>query len=212
MVIRKLASLAVIAALGLLAGSTSASAHTALRTDPGNLPLSGSTTITNTTSDHWTLSTQAGTVTCQQASFDIDAHTHTGNPSIAGTLTELTFQSCTDTILSVNILSCHLHLSTLPTVTITSGPGGGTVVFGHLILRCVTTTPGRACYYTSLTAAGSYNNATSSLHFANVAATAVTATTDAIPPLNCGNNGTWGVTFTHVVQGGTNRTITITAN
>ena len=209
MFIRKLATLAAIAALGLLVlGAASASAHTVLRTDPGNSPLSGATQFTNTTSDHWTLSTLAGNITCSQASVTFDTTTHTGNPVINGTLTNLTFQNCTDTLIAVNIISCHLHASTIPTVSIIAIAGGAQVTFGHLILRCATNAA-QACYYTSATSVGIYNNATASLHFSNIAANAVSPTTDAVAPANCGTNGNWSVTFTHIVQSTTNRTLTV---
>jgi hypothetical protein len=211
MSIRRLAALAAIAAIGVLAlGAGSASATTTLRTDPGGGLLSGSLTIRNTSADPAVLATGAGTVTCNQTFFDADVNGNTGATNIGGKLTTLTFTTCTDTILAVNILDCTLATGSVPTVTITAVAGGGTVVLGDTIVRCATSTPGKACYYTAATATGNGSNAGNSIAYANVGVTGLTTGfTDGIVPVNCGSSGTFGVTLTGIVQGATTNQVTI---
>lgn len=212
MFIRKLASLAAIAAVGLMVfGAVSASAGTTLRTDPGGGLLSGSTTIRNTTADPATLSTLAGEITCHQTFFDADVNVHSSTTDITGKLTTLTFTSCTDNILAVNILDCTLGNAPLPSVTITARAGGlSTISLGDTTVRCATSTPGKACYYTAPFADGSGVNATSSIAYTNVGVSGITTGfTDGIVPVNCGTSGQFGVTLTHIVQGTGSDTVTI---
>src|SRR4051794_5346805 len=111
MSIRKLALLAAVAALGLLAlGAVTASATTAVRLHNGTV-VNG--TIKNTSSGPATLHTDAGKITCTTTAFDADVN---GNPAatVTGKLTTLTFTSCTDNLLAVNVLSCHLAAGTTP--------------------------------------------------------------------------------------------------
>ena len=209
MSIRRLAALAAIAALGLLAlGSASASATTSLRTDPGGGLLSGSLTIKNTTADPAVLETAAGTITCNQTFFDADVNSNTSATTIGGKLTSLTFTSCTDTLLAVNISSCTLHAASVPTVTISANAGGGTITLGHTVVRCANGLTG--CYFTTVNATGAAVNATSSIDF-TASATAVAPTTDAVPAGNCGSSGAFSVKLTHIVSA-TNATVTVTTS
>jgi hypothetical protein len=215
MFIRRQAALAAITAIALLAlGAATASAATTLRTDPGGVLLSGSTTLRNTTSDPSVLATQAGTVTCNQVFLDADANTNSSATSITGKLTALTFTSCTDTILAINIMDCTLQPGTVPTVTITAGAGGGSVVINDPVVRCTTSTPGRACYLTAASVNGNAVNANSSIAFSNVAIVGATpaGVTDAIPPASCFvSPANLGFTLTHIVQS-TNSTLTVTTS
>jgi hypothetical protein len=214
MSIRKLAVLAAVAAFSLLAlGSTTASATTALRTDPGNLLLTGATTLKNTTSSAAVLGTQAGTVTCTRTDFDADVTSNSNAGSITGSLTQLTFTTCTDTILAVNISSCHLHRvgGAIPPVTISANGTGGNIALSDVTVRC-TTSPTQGCYYTAATANGTGVNATNIIHFPSVPVTAVgnpPGTADGVSAANCGTTGTFSVTLNHIVDS-TNRTVTIT--
>jgi hypothetical protein len=207
MSIRRLAALAAIAAIGLLAlGSASASATTTLRTDPTGAPLSGSTTIRNTTSDPAVLATQAGTITCNQTLFDADVTSNTSAGSISGSLTALTFTSCTDTILAINVSSCTLRSGTTPTVSITSAAGGGTVNLGSTTVRCATSLT-QGCYYNAASANGTATNTPSAIRYSGVAVSAQipAGLTDAVSVANCGTTGTFSVALTNIVQGtGTN--------
>jgi hypothetical protein len=108
MVVRKAAALAALTAIGVLAlDSTSASATTALRTDPSGALLSGAT-VRNIASDPFLLVHQSGSLTCSQAFMDLDVNSNTSATSITGKLTTMTFTSCSDTILAVNIVDCTL--------------------------------------------------------------------------------------------------------
>jgi hypothetical protein len=208
MVIRKLAALAVFAVLAL--GSASASATTALRTDPGGGLLSGST-VRNNDSDPLLIATQAGTVTCNETFLDWDVNSNTSPTSITGKLTKVTFTTCTDTILAVNILDCTLATGSVPTVTITAGASGGTVALGDTIVRCATSTPFKACYYTSASSLGNGINATNTIGYANVGVTGITTGfTDGTVPVNCGTSGSLGVTLTGIFQGAGANVVTIT--
>jgi hypothetical protein len=209
MLIRKLAGRMAIAALGLLAlGSASASASTHLRLDPGNMPFAGSTTVTNTTSGPMVWTTGVGNLSCSASRFDADVNAHTSATTIGGSLTGLTFTSCTDSIPLLNFTGCHRHGATLPTVTINGS--AGTVAITDLIVRCTFQGSTSACYLTAASAAGTYNNAASTLTYVNVPVAVITTpTTDAIAPGACGTSGSWTFAFTHIVQGGTNRTVTV---
>jgi hypothetical protein len=130
MLIRKTAIVAALAALGLLALSASASASTAIRTDPGGALLTGSTTLTNTSSTPFIYSMAGfGTITCSQVSFDADLSSRSGATNVAGSLTALTLTSCTDTIPVLTYTSCHLH-GQAPTVSILANDNSGVFTFG----------------------------------------------------------------------------------
>lgn len=213
MSIRRLAASAAIAAISMLAlGAASASATTVIRTDPGGGLLTGSTTIRNTTSNTAVLQTSLGGVTCTRTTFDADLASNSGPSSVTGTITSLTFAGCTDHIPLITITECGLHAgSPLPTIHITADAGGtgGSVQVTDPTVRCAIANSTSACYYTAATATGSANNVTSNLTFANVAVASVSPTTDALGAGLCGTNATFGVTLQHIVQGGTNATITI---
>jgi hypothetical protein len=204
--------MAALVALALLTlGSATASATTALRTDPGGILLSGGSTIRNTASDPAVFASAAGTVICTQTSFDADANSNTSATSISGTLTGLTFTSCTDNIIAINYSSCSLQAGTVPTVTITSSATGGSVSFTDPVIRCaVSATTG--CYFTALAAVGNHVNASSSIAFTNVGFGNVlpAGVTDAAAAGTCFPSATVSVTLTHIVQGATGRTVTIT--
>jgi hypothetical protein len=208
MFIRKLAVLAAIAAFGLLAlGSISASASTALRTDPGNALLTGSTTITNTSSSPALLTLDIGSVTCSNTRFDADVTRNSSATSITGTLTALTFTTCTDTVPFVQVTSCHRTGATFPAIHITAGDTGGQVQIVDATVVC-NVASGGACYYTAATANGNASNATSTLSYTGIGVTHVTGAGDL--GFLCGNGASFSVTLNHIVQGGTNRTVTIT--
>lgn len=204
MSIRTTAVLLATAALAMV--PTTAAAHTGLRLDPGDVPLPAPTTFTSTTSDGFFLDAPGtGQLGCTNASFDIDASVITSATSIPGQLTALTAQGCTDSFPVLTFTSCHLHNKV--GVRIASTPTGGTVTLTDPVLRCPTAVMG-ACYFTSAVAGGVYDNATSVLAFENVAYTPIAATSDSLGA-SCGAGGTWSVTFTHVVGGTANQTLTI---
>lgn len=216
MTIRKLASLMAIAALGLLAlGAASASASTALRTDPGGALLTGSTTLTNTTADPAVLTMPSvGTITCNQTFFDADVTRNASTSSISGTLTNLTFTSCTDTILGIDIPDCTLSpTSPFPAVSIVgTSAAGGTVSLSDPTIRCATSPNLGFCYYTPHTVpTGNFLNSNSSLTYSVTGVTAV-AGSNSLGAFCGGAAGTFNTTLTHVVQGGTNRTMTLTTS
>jgi hypothetical protein len=198
----------------LTVGSAGASATTALRVDPPGGLLTGTTTIKNTTSDPAVFQTQAGTFTCSRTNFDVDVTSNSSAGSISGSLTALTFTSCTDTILAVNISACHLHRvgGIIPSVSITSTAGGGNVLLNDVTIRC-TTSPTQGCYFTAASANGTAANATSRINFPSVAVSVASpaGTTDAVSPAFCGTTAALGFTLTHIVDAA-NRTVTITTS
>ena len=211
MLIRKRMPAAFAVAVGLLAcGPTAASATTTLRTDPGGILLSGSTTVRNTSSGPATITFATGNLVCTQTAIDADVTSNSSATSITGTLTALTFSSCNDSILHTTYSSCSLHPAGVPTVTITAGATGGSVTFGHLTVRCAMGSLG--CYFTLASSAGTMNNAASSIAFSNVDVSQVTPTSDAITVPGCAGTGTLSLTLNHIVQGGTNKTLTVTTS
>lgn len=212
MFIRKLAVMTAVAAFGLLAMASYASATIHIRTDPGGSFLSGSTTITNTTSERSTLAGSAGNISCDVVKFDADLNANTAASSITGTLTQLTFTTCTDTVPIINFASCHLDTTAgFPSVHITAAAGGGSVQITDPLVRCLLVGGGGAsCYFTgtSASAIGTFANLASTLDYTSVAVDRGTGAGDL--GAACGEGGTFNAKFTHIVQGGTNRTITIT--
>jgi hypothetical protein len=214
MSIRKLALFAAVSALGLLAiASASASASTALRTDPGGGLLTGSTTITNTSASHATLSLPGlGTVNCAETKFDANVTRNSSATSITGSLAQLTFTSCSDNIPVIGIASCTLSPnSPLPVVhIIADNDVGGTTSITDPTVRCdIIASPNAFCYYTPHIANGQGNNVLSTLTF-NVTGVTNVPGSGSLGAL-CGSAaGTFNVTLRHIVQGGTNRTITVT--
>jgi hypothetical protein len=132
--------------------------------------------------------------------------------SITGSLTSLTFTSCTDTILALNISSCRLHpVGAVPTVQLTAAAGNGVVQLAGVVERCATSAT-QACYYSLPTVAGTLTNASSSIAFVDVPyAPIATSTTDAVAAANCGTTGNLSFTLTHIVQS-TNQTVTVTTS
>jgi hypothetical protein len=117
------------------------------------------------------------------------------------------------TTLPVNYSDCQLHGSTLPSVTITGNALGGTVALGHTLIRCQVVGSASGCYFTWGTAHAQANSAASTIAFSGVSIQAIgnpAGTTDGLTAGVCGTSATFSVTFTHIVQGGTNRTVTIT--
>jgi hypothetical protein len=219
MLIRKMAVLASLATIGLLslgAGAASATS-TAIRTDPGGL-LTGATTITNGASDTSTLALDGlGTIHCSQTTFEATLASNTGASSVTGTLNQLTFTSCTDTIPVIGISSCHLDASLgLPAIHIvadnsSAAGANGTVQVTDPRVKCNLINGGNAgCYYTgtSSSAIGDAFNANSRIVFPNVTAHHVTGSGD--QGVLCGTQGSFNATLTDVRQVGTNRTITVT--
>ena len=217
MFIRRLAMLTAAAAIGLLAlGSASASATTALRTDPGGALLSGSTTITNTSSNNATLAISGlGELNCSQTKFDADVTANSSGTTIAGTLTALTFTNCTDTIPLIDVTECSLDPDrALPGVSISSTAVGGNVTINDAGVRCFVPSLNGFCYYTGTTASavGIGNNAASTLTYTNVQVDQYTGATSSIGFGLCGTSGNFSVQLNHIVQGGTNRTVTTTTS
>lgn len=210
---RKLILAAAIAATGLLSIVSSATASSALRTDPGGALLTGSTTLTNTSSTPFVYTVAGlGNLTCNQATFDADAAANTSATSISATVTAFTLTSCTDTIPVITFTGCHLRSTATPGMTITAGPDtGGTFRFNDLSFRCNVSGGTSGCDWTMGSATGTYTNATSALAFSNVAMTHVTGGTGDLGSL-CGTSASASWTYTHVVQGGTNSTVTLTTS
>jgi hypothetical protein len=222
MFIRKLAVLASLATIGLLslgAGAASA-AHTTIRTDPDGAKLTGATTITNLASDQSTLTLQnLGAIHCQQTTFEATLHANTGTTSVTGTLNQLTFTNCTDSLPVIAITSCALDpTSSVPTIHIVADNSvdplaQGTVQVTDPRVRCsIAGSTTSFCYYTGTTssAIGNAFNSNSRIVFPNVTAHHVTGSGDLSGA--CGTQGAFNATLTDVVQVGTNKTITVTTS
>jgi hypothetical protein len=186
---------------------------TAVRTDPGNSLLAGATTLRNTASGSATFTGSNGTLTCAQAilnaNFTSNANVTT---SITGQVTSLTLTSCTDTASFINFSSCSLHGgSPLPQVHLTgASSGGGYMRLTNLVVRCALVGLPYACYF-AFNANGPFNNTTSSISFANSGFSTVNTTSDAAGQ-TCISSGWFSVLLAHIVQGGTNRTVTLTTS
>jgi hypothetical protein len=173
MFIRKLVVLAAVAAFGVLAVASSASAATTvLRTDPGNVRVPAGATVTGTSEGAATFSiTGLGTFTCHSA-FSLTASVTEGNPSVDGTLASLALTSCSDTIPVIDYDTCSA-VSPFPTVTVAAtSTAGGTVTLGNTQTFCHavgTGTPGSGCYWLMTSPTGSFTNLNSTLAFVNVA-------------------------------------------
>jgi hypothetical protein len=207
MSIRKLALVVATAAVGLLSVGIGSASATTLRTDPGNVPFAtGNVTLKNTTSGTATLTTAIGSLSCTTTHFQATVNNNHA-ATLTGTLSTLTFTSCTDTIPILTITSCHLHGPT-PGVAVTASGSGGSVNLTDVGVRCAFTSGG-ACYFTAATASGVANNAASTLSYPSVNAVHTTATPDDLGFL-CPSSGTFSTLLNHIVQSGTNRTVTIT--
>jgi hypothetical protein len=212
MTIRKFAGLFAAMSCLLIVGAGSASATTVLRLDPGNTAFTGSNTITNTSSSNATLSlTGLGEINCASTKFDADVNSGSSATTIGGTLTALTFTSCTDTLPVITINSCHLYPvgGAFPSLTINAiNDTGGTQTINDATVFCPVAGSTSGCYYTAATAVGTGNNAASTLSYNNVAVSTVTPTTNNLGAA-CGSSGFFSVTLNHIVQGGTNKTVTV---
>jgi hypothetical protein len=221
MFIRKLAALASLATVGLLslgAGAASATS-TAIRTDAPSALLTGATTITNGGSDSSTMAFAGfGSFHCAQTTFEATLASNTGAASVTGTLNQLTFTSCVDTIPVITFTSCHLDaslgLSGIHIVADNSPAAGanGTVQVTDPRVKCLISGGGghAGCYYTftSATAIGNVFNANSRIVFPAITVHHVTGTGD--QGSLCPGLSSLNTTLTDVRQVGTNRTITVT--
>ena len=136
MSMRKLATPAIVAALGLLTlGTVPSLAATTVRTDPGGALLTGATTVRNTKRrcGAHDLGRHADVT---QASFDAHLTANVSSSIIGGSLTALTLTACTDTLPTVNIEELALHAPTLPQVRLTSTAGGGDFTVIDPTIRC----------------------------------------------------------------------------
>jgi hypothetical protein len=213
MSIRKLAVNAAIVGLVALAGGVApAAATTALRTDPGGALLTGTTTLRAASGGSFTSTSSFGMNGCSQASFDADVRSNTSATSITGTLTALSFTSCAGSFGVVTTFQgCSLDPDApFPTIHLIAGAGGGTVTIGDVTVRCSLMGGSGFCYFTASSAVGSLANGPSTLTYTFVPFAPVSGTTS-LGAL-CGDSGSWAWTFTHIVQGGTNRTVTVTTS
>jgi hypothetical protein len=210
MSIRKLALVVATAAAALLSVGLGSASATTLRTDPGGQPFAtGNVTVTNTSSGTATLTTSLGNLDCTNTKFVADINNNHAE-TLTGSLTQLTFTSCTDTIPFLTISSCHQH-GPNPDVRVTStGANTGSVNLSDVGVRCIFTTGG-ACYFTAATANGVANNSASTISYTNVAASGITGTSDNLGAL-CPSSGTFSTVLNHIVESGTNRTVTVTAS
>jgi hypothetical protein len=153
------------------------------------------------------------TLTCGQTAFEADLNSNANaTTSITGRVTSLTFTSCTDTVSLIDYISCSLHGgSGLPTVRLTGGSASsGSVSLANVVVRCALVGGGANACYLKLDGAGSFGNATSSLTFSSLPVASVAPTPTALGGPYCFAGGSLNVTLNHIVQGGTNRTVTLT--
>jgi hypothetical protein len=211
MFIRNLTLTTVACSLLALIAVPTASASTALRTDPGGGLITGSTTAVNTSSGPSVMTlTGIGTVTCNAMTGSATVTRNSSATSISGTLSTVTFTSCTDSIPVIAITSCTLSPnSPLPSITVTATNDiGGTATVNDPTVRCnISGSATSFCYFTAATAAGVNNNAASTLTYTGVSVTVV-AGSGSLGAV-CGSTGTFSTTARHHVQVGTNRTVTV---
>jgi hypothetical protein len=209
MPLKKLTLVAMTAVLALSAGGIGSASATTLRTDPGNVSFpTGNVTIKNTASGTALLTTSVGNFACTTAHLQATINNNHA-ATLTGTLSQLTLTSCTDTIPLLTFSSCHLH-GAAPTVAITANGTGGSFNLTDVGLRCSFTSPGGACYFTAATANGTANNAASSISYTGVAWNGIPGTADSLGGL-CFSSATFSVVLNHIVEAGTNRTVTVTS-
>jgi hypothetical protein len=201
MSIRKLALVVATAALGLLSVGIGSASATTLNTDPGNIPFAtGNVTVKNTSSGVATLTTGLGTITCNTTHFESTINNNHA-ATLPGTLNRLTFTSCSDTVPLLTVSSCHQHRTSPLAVSTTL------VTLTDVTVRCNLAGIAQGCYFTAATAAGVVNNPASTLSYTNVNASSVNPTGDAFG--FCPSSGTFSVVLNHIVEVGTNRTVTV---
>lgn len=201
MSIQKLTVSLAVAASGLLAiGSASASATT-LNTDPGNVPFAtGNVTTKNTSSGVALFTTALGNFSC--STTHIEAAINNNHAAVLpGTLNHFSLTSCTDTIPNLTFTSCHQH-GTAPIDVSTA-----TVTLTDVTIRCSFAETSQGCYFTMSTAVGTVNNPASTLTFSSVSAGSVNPTGDLF--FFCPSSATFSVVLNHIVEVGTNRTVTV---
>lgn len=218
--IRKLTATVAVALFGVLAlGAVSASATTTLVTDPSGGLLTGSTTISNSGSTAATLSlTGVGEIVCSNTRFDADVNANQSATSITGTLTQLTFTTCTDTVPVLTITSCHLvpnATGQFPIIHITAtGANTHTQLLTDPTVRCnIAGSATSFCYYTAHTATGLGTNTPNAVTF-NVPVVTNVAGSGSLGAA-CGASGAAGsfhVGLTDAVQGGTGNRVTVSNN
>lgn len=213
MIIRKQTLLAGLSGLAVLVLAGTAPAATTLRTDPGGALLSGPTTLTNTSSDPLQVTGFGGVggFNCSQSSFDADVSRNSSATSITGTLTSLTFTSCAGGLGGTALRSCALSADDpSPIIHFDGRSNGGLVVVDDPTLQCATSSPTAFCYYTAPPAmVGMQLNAPSTLSYPSPVGFVTASGTGSLGAA-CGTGGFFTWTFTHIVQGFTSRTITIT--
>jgi hypothetical protein len=213
MAIRKLALLASSCVFGLVgagAGSASAATYVHGGTTSGNL-LPAASTILNRSSDTATLTLNGtGELSCTVTTGFATVGA-SGGATVSATGNSLTFTSCTDTIPVINIQSCHLAATTLPTAVVTAtSHNGGTVVFSNTFVRCVAAGSTSGCYYKATTASGTASNTGATLSYASVGVTH-TAPAGATDDLGvaCGTIGSFSMALTDLVRGATGTTLVL---
>jgi hypothetical protein len=216
MVLRKMAPLMAVAALALLAiGASSASASTALRVDPGGGLKGTGSAITNTSAapSVWTWA-GLGTLTCNTTNFTATPSSSSSATTISGTLNQLTLTSCTDTVPVITYTSCTLSPnSSLPTITIVAPEDTrGAITINDPTIRCnIGGSATSFCYFTAASAVGTGNNAASLLAYSNVTFVGV-AGSGSLGTGVCGASGSFSTQLRHIVETGTNRTVTVTTS
>jgi hypothetical protein len=110
----------------------------------------------------------------------------------------------------IAISSCSLVPGTFPTIHISSDPN--IVTIDDPTLRCsIAGSTTSFCYYTAPVANGQANNALSTLSY-SVGGVVVAGGSGSLGAA-CGSAaGSFNVLLTHIVEGGTNRTVTITTS
>jgi hypothetical protein len=117
-------------------------------------------------------------------------------------------------LLVIMIEECYLAPGTLPAVHIlATSTSGGTVTLIDPRVRCTIGGSGGAafCEFTMTSRAGTATNSPSAIAFSSVTVHHVTGSSGDQGVL-CGASGTFSVTLTHMVQSGTNRTVTISTS
>jgi hypothetical protein len=200
--VRKFALLASLCAMGLLgiaASSASAASYLHNGTTTGNVMAAG-TAISPTSSNTAVLSIPGlGSVSCTSNSFSGTVGA-SGGASITGSLSSLTFNTCTDTIPLITITNCNA-VSPFPSISgVATGSTGGTLTLTNTYVRCNVSGGTSGCYYLASTAAGTYTNTGGTLAYNNVSVshTVPAGGTGDLGSLCGTSNGTFSVTYSGV--------------
>jgi hypothetical protein len=201
---RRLTLLTATLAIVALGASPASALPTTFRAGPATVPLpSGSLITLSGPSDPATLLLTSGTtgdIRCTKTVLGLTVGVSHG-VELTGTLRNLTFESCTDSLPFDAFPSCSLaNNAPTPTVRIDPNASGGRIRSTFYVRCADTAVPGYGCYYLLSDVKGTYTNSNATLAYSNVSFSYQTPffTSDSLGSDRCGNFGTLTASLTSV--------------